>query len=406
MHGVWSNFKGGREHTIEDVDTRVDAATLAELGDRMTAVPEGFNLHRKLVRIFDDTRTMARGQEPINWATAELLAYASLLREGAPIRISGQDSRRGTFSHRHAVLTDTKTGDRWCPLQHIGEGQGNFWIYNSPLSEFSVVGFEFGYSLMTPQGLVIWEAQFGDFVNCAQVIIDQFMSSCEDKWNRISGLTLLLPHGYEGQGPEHSSARLERFLQLCAEDNLTVVYLTTPAQLFHALRRQVVRKWRKPMVMMSPKSLLRFRPSFSPISDFTEAGFSRVIDDSKADPEQVELLLLSAGKVFYDLDEHRNTQNRNDVALIRVEQLYPFLRTSEALLAAANRYPKAKRLRWVQEEPENMGSWTFMYPRLQQLFGPRFELGYAGREASASPATGSPEAHKLEVARLLADAFA
>jgi 2-oxoglutarate dehydrogenase E1 component len=405
MHGVWQQYKGGPEHKVDDVDTRVDAATLAELGERMTAAPPGFNLHRKLVRILDDSRSMARGEEPINWATAELLAYASLLREGAPVRISGQDSRRGTFSHRHAVLTDTETGDKWCPLQHVSEGQGPFWIYNSPLSEFSVLGFEFGYSLMTPQGLVIWEAQFGDFINSAQVIVDQFMSSSEDKWNRISGLTLLLPHGYEGQGPEHSSARLERFLQLCAEDNMTICYLTTPAQLFHALRRQVVRKWRKPMVMMSPKSLLRFRPSFSPITDFTEAGFSRVIDDSKADPAQVELLLLSAGKVFYDLDEHRNSQGRSDVALIRVEQLYPFVRTSEAIAAALARYPHAKRLRWVQEEPENMGSWTFMYPRLQKLVGPRFEVGYAGREASASPATGSSEAHKLELARLLADAF-
>ncbi|HLT40126.1 MAG TPA: 2-oxoglutarate dehydrogenase E1 component, partial [Enhygromyxa sp.] len=405
MHGVWQHYHGGDEHEIDDVDTRLDAQTLAELGERMTAVPDGFNLHRKLVRLLDDSRKMSRGEQPINWATAELLAYASLLREGAPVRISGQDSQRGTFSHRHAVFTDTETGAKWCPLQHLGHNQGKFRIYNSPLSEFSVLGFEFGYSLATPQGLTIWEAQFGDFVNSAQVIIDQFLSSSEDKWNRICGLTLLLPHGYEGQGPEHSSARLERFLQQCAEDNMTVVNLTTPAQLFHALRRQVVRKWRKPMIMMSPKSLLRFRPSFSPIDDFTQSSFSRVIDDGKADPEQVELLLLSAGKVFYDLDEHRNTHNRADVALIRVEQLYPFVRTSEALLAAIGRYPNAKRLRWVQEEPENMGSWTFMCPRLQTLVGDRFTIGYAGREASASPATGSPEAHKLELARLLADAF-
>jgi 2-oxoglutarate dehydrogenase E1 component len=406
MHGVWSNYKGGLEHKIDDVDTRVDAITLAELGERLTTVPEGFHLHRKLARLLEDHRKMARGEEPLNWAAAELLAYASLLREGAVVRVSGQDSRRGTFSHRHAVFTDTETGEKWCPLQHVADNQGPFWIYNSPLSEFSVVGFEFGYSLMTPQGLVIWEAQFGDFVNCAQVIIDQFLSSCEDKWNRISGLTLMLPHGYEGQGPEHSSARLERFLSLCAEDNMTVVNLTTPAQLFHALRRQVVRKWRKPMVMMSPKSLLRFRPSFSPLADFTEGGFSRVIDDGKADPEKVELLLLSTGKVFYDLDEYRDTRGRTDVALIRVEQLYPFVRTAEALTAAMQRYPNAKRVRWVQEEPENMGSWTFMYPRLQKLVSGRLEIGYAGREPSASPATGSSEAHKLEVARLLADAFA
>ncbi|MFO7566437.1 MAG: 2-oxoglutarate dehydrogenase E1 component [Enhygromyxa sp.] len=406
MHGVWQHYKGGPETQTDEVDTRLDAATLAELGERMTAVPEGFNIHRKLERLLNDSRKMSRGEQPINWATAELLAYASLLREGAPVRISGQDSQRGTFSHRHAVFTDTETGARWCPLQHLGDNQGKFWIYNSPLSEFSVLGFEFGYSLATPQGLLIWEAQFGDFVNSAQVIIDQFISSSEDKWNRICGLTLMLPHGYEGQGPEHSSARLERFLQLCAEDNMTVVNLTTPAQLFHVLRRQVIRKWRKPMIMMSPKSLLRFRPSFAPITDFTERGFSRVIDDGKADPDKVELLLLSSGKVYYDLDEHRGAHERSDVALIRVEQLYPFARTAEALKAAIERYPGAKRLRWVQEEPENMGAWGFMYPRLQKLVGERFEIGYAGRTESASPATGSPEAHKLELARLLADAFA
>ncbi len=406
MHGVWENYKGGPEHLVADVDTRLDTATIAELGDRMTAVPEGFNLHRKLGRLLGESRKMTRGETPINWAGAELLAYASLLRDGTPVRISGQDSQRGTFSHRHAVFTDTVTAEKWTPLQHLGDDQGRFSIYNSPLSEFSVLGFEFGYSLMTPEGLLIWEAQFGDFANSAQVIIDQFLSSSEDKWNRISGLTLMLPHGYEGQGPEHSSARLERFLQLCAEDNMTVCALTTPAQLFHALRRQVIRKWRKPMVMMSPKSLLRFRPSFSPISALSETGFSRVIDDDKPDPKQVELLLLSAGKVFYDLDEHRDANDRKDVALIRVEQLYPFTRTGEAITAAIARYPNAKRLRWVQEEPENMGSWTFMYQRLQKLVGSRFEVGYAGRVASASPATGSPEAHKLELSRLLAAAFA
>ncbi len=406
MHGVWEQYKGGPEAEVEDVDTRLDAASIAELGERMTAVPAGFHLHRKLDRLLGESRKMTAGETPINWAAAELLAYASLLRAGAPVRISGQDSRRGTFSHRHAVFTDVETGEKHCPLQHLGEGQGRFSIYNSPLSEFSVLGFEFGYSLSTPQGLTIWEAQFGDFVNSAQVIIDQFMSSSEDKWNRISGLTLLLPHGYEGQGPEHSSARLERFLQMCAEDNMTVCYLTTPAQLFHALRRQVIRKWRKPMIMMSPKSLLRFRPSFSPRSDFSDHGFARVIDDHEIEPDKVELILLSAGKVYYDLHEHRAANEREDVALVRVEQLYPFTRTGEAIAAAIARYPNAKRLRWVQEEPENMGSWAFMYPRLQTLVGERFAVGYAGREASASPATGSPEAHKLELARLLAAAFA
>jgi 2-oxoglutarate dehydrogenase E1 component len=409
MHGVWEAYKGGPEIEIEDVDTRIDAASVAELGEQMVAVPDSFNLHRKLARILDESRKMTRGETPINWAVAELLGYASLLREGTPVRISGQDSRRGTFSHRHAVFTDTETGERYCPLQHLAKPpseQGQFSIFNSPLSEFSVLGFEFGYSLATPQGLMIWEAQFGDFANSAQVIIDQFLSTSEDKWNRISGLTLMLPHGYEGQGPEHSSARLERFLQLCAEDNMTVVNLTTPAQVFHALRRQVLRKWRKPMIMMSPKSLLRFRPSFSPLSALTETGFIRVIDDPKPNPTDVELVLLSAGKVFYDLDEHRDANERKDVALIRVEQLYPFDRTAEALAAAVARYPNAKQIRWVQEEPENMGAWHFVMPRLYKLFGGPLSVDYAGRAESASPATGSPEAHKLELARLLADAFA
>ena len=409
MHGVWQDYAGGPETSIDDVDTRLDAATIADLGERMVAVPETFNLHRKLGRILEESRKMTRGETPVNWAVAELLAYASLLEGGTPVRISGQDSRRGTFSHRHAVFTDTESGERYCPLQHLRDGhpdgQGRFSIYNSPLSEFSVLGFEFGYSLVSPEGLLIWEAQFGDFANSAQVIIDQFLSSSEDKWNRISGLTLMLPHGYEGQGPEHSSARLERFLQLCAEDNMIVVNLTTPAQVFHALRRQVLRKWRKPMVMMSPKSLLRFRPSFSPLSDLTETNFTRVIDDAKADPAKVELVLLSAGKVFYDLDEHRDANARADVALVRVEQLYPFDRTGEALSAAVARYPNAKRVRWVQEEPENMGAWHFVLPRLYKLFADRMPVDYAGRAASASPATGSPEAHKLELARLLTQAF-
>jgi 2-oxoglutarate dehydrogenase E1 component len=406
MHGVWQDYRGGLEPAVEDVDTRVDAARLSELGERLTAVPDSFHLHRRLRRLLDESRKMTRGETPLNWAAAELLAYASLVTEGTPVRLSGQDSRRGTFSHRHAVFTDVETGAKWCPLAELAADQARFRVYNSPLSEFSVLGFEFGYSLATPQGLVIWEAQFGDFANSAQVIIDQFLSSSEDKWNRISGLTLMLPHGYEGQGPEHSSARLERFLQMCAEDNMTVCNLTTPAQLFHALRRQVVRKLRKPMILMSPKSLLRFRPSFSELRELSEGGFSRVIDDANADPAQVDLLLLSAGKVFYDLDEHREAQARRDVALIRVEQLYPFDRTGEALAAAIARYPKATRLRWVQEEPENMGAWTFMDQRLRALVGDRFTIGYAGREPSASPATGSPDAHKLELARLLDDAFA
>ncbi|PRP91300.1 2-oxoglutarate dehydrogenase E1 component [Enhygromyxa salina] len=405
MHGVWKQYLGGPEVEIEDVDTQISPAQIRAYGEQMTVVPEGFNLHRKLGRLLDASRKMTAGETPFNWATAEMLAYASILGEGTPVRITGQDAQRGTFSHRHAVFTDTVTGDKWCPLQHLGEHTGRFSIYNSPLSEFSVLGFEFGYTLITPDGLIIWEAQFGDFANSAQVIIDQFLSSSEDKWNRLSGLTLLLPHGYEGQGPEHSSARLERFLQLCAEDNMQVCNLTTPAQLFHVLRRQIIRKWRKPLILMSPKSLLRFRPSFSPIEALTERGFSRVIDDDKPDPAAVELILLSAGKVFYDLDQAREERGREDVALVRVEQLYPFTRTREEIAAALDRYPNAKRLRWVQEEPKNMGAWSFMQPRVQELVGSRFTIEYVGRVGSASPATGSPDAHKVELTRLLDAAF-
>jgi 2-oxoglutarate dehydrogenase E1 component len=406
MHGIWVQFQGGRETHIDEVPTNLSAELLRGFGQRLTSVPEGFHVHPKLVRLLQELREMSEGRQPLNWAAAELLAYASLVAEGAPVRLSGQDTQRGTFSHRHAVLTDIETGAKWCPLQHIADNGGRFSIYNSPLSEFAVLGFEFGYSMNMPMGLTIWEAQFGDFANSAQVIIDQFLSSSEDKWNRLCALTLMLPHGYEGQGPEHSSARLERWLQLCAEDNMQICYLTTPAQLFHALRRQVVRKWRKPLILMSPKSLLRFRPSFSPLSVLTEGGFQRVIPDDKPDPAKVELLLLSAGKVFYDLDKARDDRGRDDVALIRVEQLYPFTRTGVDLEAVLRRYPNAKRMRWVQEEPQNMGSWTFIAPRLQALVGRRFEVEYVGREESASPATDSPEAHKVEVARLLDAALA
>ncbi|NVB39463.1 2-oxoglutarate dehydrogenase E1 component [Pseudenhygromyxa sp. WMMC2535] len=406
MHGIWERYKGGPERDAGEPETAIPTPELERLGAALTTIPEGFHIHRKLQRLLKQASEMYAGEAELNWAAAELLAYASIVDQGHPVRMSGQDVRRGTFSHRHAVFTDTKNNETWTPLQHIRDGQAPFSIYNSPLSEFSVLGFEFGYSLAAPHGLTIWEAQFGDFANSAQVIIDQFLSSSEDKWNRISGLTLLLPHGYEGQGPEHSSARLERFLQLCAEDNMQVCYLTTPAQLFHCLRRQVLRNWRKPLVMMSPKSLLRFRPSFSPRERIIEGKFHRVIDDHAADPEKVELVLLSAGKVHYDLREARETRAREDVALVRVEQLYPFDSTEEELAAALARFPKAKMVRWVQEEPRNMGSWPFIYPRLLERFGQSHTLEYAGRAASASPATGSPEAHKVELSRVLDAAFA
>ncbi len=403
MHGVWEQYVGGPDIDVPPADTRIGQATVDAVREAMTTVPEGFTLHRKLERFIEELDEMGRGKAPVSWAFAEHLAYGSLLREGASVRFTGQDAVRGTFTHRHAGWTDVKQERRYFPLDHIAGKQGRFEIYNSPLSEYAVLGFEFGYSLAAPNTLVIWEAQFGDFVNTAQVIIDQFISSSEDKWNRISGLVMLLPHGYEGQGPEHSSARLERFLQMCAEDNMQVCNFTTTAQIFHALRRQIHRKWRKPLIVMTPKSLLRTRESFSPLSEFTDGTFQRVIDDTEAADSSVERVLLCSGKVYYDLLAARG--DRRDVAILRVEQLHPF--PAEQLRKCLSRFARAKQLLWVQEEPENMGAWTFMRPRLEALFGSevRPSLRFVGREASASPATGSPESHKFEQDQIMAEAF-
>ncbi len=410
MHGVWQSYRGGPDIDTPEVSTALDRASLDALATRLTRWPDDFNLHPKLQRLVGESKEMLAGVHPLNWQMGEMLAYGSLLSAGIHVRFSGQDSQRGTFSHRHAVYTDTKSGRRWSPLSELGEGQGKFEIYNSPLSEYAVLAFEFGYSLIAPGSLVLWEAQFGDFGNGAQIIIDNFLVSGEDKWNRLNGLVLMLPHGFEGQGPEHSSARIERFLQLAAEDNIQVVNLTTPAQVFHVLRRQVLRPWRKPLIMMTPKSLLRFRPSFSPLSDFVDGEFQRVIDDAQAQPEQVTRVMLSAGKVFYDLKEHRETIATDKVALVRVEQVYPF--PSAQLATILTRYPNARELLWVQEEPKNMGSWTFVRPLLEELLaetqdGSRFAAPrYVGRVASASPATGSPDSHALERKLILEEAFA
>jgi len=410
MHGVWQSYRGGPDVETPDVPTVLDRGSFDALAARLTRWPDDFNLHPKLQRLVADAKESLSGAQPLNWQMGEMLAYGSLLSAGINVRFSGQDSQRGTFSHRHAVYTDTKTGKRWSPLYELGQGQGKFEIYNSPLSEYAVLAFEFGYSLIAPGALVLWEAQFGDFANGAQIIIDNFLVSGEDKWNRLNGLVLMLPHGFEGQGPEHSSARLERFLQLSAEDNIQVCNLTTPAQVFHVLRRQVLRPWRKPLVLMTPKSLLRFRPSFSPVTDFVEGGFQRAIDDAKADPAKVTRVMLSAGKVFYDLSEEREHLASEKVALVRVEQIYPF--PTAQVSAILNRYPGARELFWVQEEPKNMGCWTFVRPLLEDLVanlqgGERFApLRYVGRVPSASPATGSPDSHALERKMILEEAFA
>ncbi|TPV93878.1 MAG: 2-oxoglutarate dehydrogenase E1 component [Myxococcales bacterium FL481] len=402
MHGVWTDYQGGRE-PLTDPKTAIDIDRIEGLGERLVTVPEGFAPHPKLARMLGTAAKMYTGDEPLNWAACELLAYASLVDDDIPVRITGQDAIRGTFSHRHAMLTDTHTGHRWSPLNEISDQQAPFEIHNSPLSEMSVLGFEFGYSLAAPKALVVWEAQFGDFVNGAQVIIDQFLSSSEDKWNRISGLTLLLPHGYEGQGPEHSSARLERFLQMCAEDNMQVVNPTTAAQMFHVLRRQVLRTWRKPLIVASPKSLLRLRASFSAREDLVSGTFARVLDDPSSQPETVERLLLCSGRLYYDLVDERARRDCDRVAIIRVEQLYPF--PQAALSSCIERYPQAESLYWVQDEPENMGAWRAVAPALCELRNRRLVPNYAGRPASSSPATGSPDAHKLELQMILNTAF-
>lgn len=406
MHGVWESFAGGPDEEVDEADTAVPAERLDALAEKIVVVPETFKLHRKLQRFVKELGEMARGEAPLSWAAAEHLAYASLLTEGHSVRISGQDAIRGTFTHRHVGWTDNESNVRYFAMQNLAPDQGRFDCFNSPLSEFGVLGFEFGYSLASPNTLLIWEAQFGDFANGAQVIIDQFVSSSEDKWNRISGLVMFLPHGYEGQGPEHSSARLERFLQLCAEDNMQVCNLTSPAQVFHALRRQIHRKWRKPLVVMTPKSLLRTRESFSPREELSSGGFQRLIDDSAVDDKsakKVRRVMFCSGKVYYDLAKHRDELGRKDVAIVRVEQFYPF--PADAAQAAMKRYSKATEVFWVQEEPKNMGGWAFIRPYLEEVIG-TLPLKYAGRVPSASPATGSNAAHKLEQDMIMKAAFA
>ncbi|HVY45211.1 MAG TPA: 2-oxoglutarate dehydrogenase E1 component [Minicystis sp.] len=411
MGGVWSHYRGGLDAMTPEVSTTVPAEKLIELSRRLLELPPGFKAHPKAVPILRARHEKLVSGEPFEWGTGEMLAYASLLAEKVPVRISGQDAQRGTFSHRHAVLRDTETGEAFAPLSLIAEAPARFEIYNSPLSESGVLGFDFGYSLDYPDALVVWEAQFGDFLNGAQVIVDQFITSSEDKWHRLSGLVLYLPHGYEGQGPEHSSARLERFLQNSAEDNVQVVNLTTPAQLFHALRRQVLRPWRKPLVVMTPKSLLRVAASSSgpnrPVStlkDLTDGRFCRVIGDSSGvDPEDVKTVLLCSGKVYYDLAHAREARQRSDVAIVRLEQLYPL---NEEIVTTLSSYKDGTKLVWVQEEPRNYGGWYYILANLPLVLGDRLPLSCVSRPPSASPATGSKASHLLEQRMLIDEAFA
>jgi len=401
--GVWSFYIGGRERDAADVDTGVQLDVLKHLLHRLVSVPDGFQPHSKIQKFLDNRLKMADGTIPLDWSAGEALAMATLAQQGLRVRLSGQDSQRGTFSHRHAVIHDVFTDETFCPLEHLSDDQSQVEIYNSPLSEMGVLGFEYGYSLDCPDGLVMWEAQFGDFVNAAQVVIDQFIISAEDKWNRLSGLVMLLPHGFEGMGPEHSSARLERFLMLAAKDNIQVVQPTTPAQLFHCLRRQVLRVWRKPLVIMTPKSLLRHPACVSQLEEFVSGRFHRVLPDSVLPPKDVRRILLCSGKVAFELEKRRQEMGRPDVAIVRIEQLYPLPRRS--LEEALANYAPGTPAVWVQEEPENMGAWRFFRIHFGDKLLDRFPFSGVCRQSAASPATGSKKSHDLEQNELLAAAF-
>ena len=399
----WSEYFGGQEPS-ETTDTTFDQARLSELLDSLTRLPEGFAANKKLKRPMALRREMAQGKKPLDWASAEAAAFATLLVEGYPIRMTGQDVQRGTFSHRHAVLHDTKNGETYMPLANVSSDQASVELYNSPLSEAGVLGFEYGYSLDRPDGLCAWEAQFGDFWNCAQVIVDQFIASAEDKWNRLSGLVMVLPHGFEGQGPEHCSARIERFLAMSAEHNIQVVQPTTPAQLFHLLRRQVLRKWRKPLILLSPKSLLRHPLVVSPIEEVAGGQFHKILGDEQVPLANCKRLLICTGKIYYDLLEARGAREIEDVAIMRIEQLYPL--QAETLTAAIEGLPAGTDIRWVQDEPTNMGAWPYIKLNFGDMLAEKYKIALISRDESASPSTGSMAAHKIEQAELIDAAFA
>ena len=406
MYVDWTPYLG---HDYTDVwDTTVPIERLKELGQNMRKLPEGFVMQRQVSKVIDDRLKMQTGEMPLNWGAAETLAYASLLDDGFLVRLTGEDVGRGTFSHRHAKLHNQVDGSVYIPLLHVKENQPRLAIYDSLLSEIAVLAFEYGYATTLPHSLIVWEAQFGDFANCAQVVIDQFIASGETKWERVCGLTMLLPHGYEGQGPEHSSARLERFLQLCAEDNMQVITPTTPAQIYHAMRRQAVRPIRKPMIITSPKSLLRHKLATSTLEELATGRFQTVIDEidqiNKAD---VTRLVLCGGKVYYDLLEKRREQELTNTAIVRIEQLYPYPEQRIAEVFAS--YPNVTEIVWAQEEPKNQGAWLFIAPRLYDdvmKLGKQVRISFAGRPASAAPACGSPYLHAKQQAQLVNDALA
>jgi 2-oxoglutarate dehydrogenase E1 component len=429
LDGRWTGLKAAGE--VEDPrrgNTGVALESLRDYGKKITVVPQGFTVHKTIQRFLDNRAKSIETGEGIDWSTAEALAFASLLKEGHPVRLSGQDTERGTFSQRHSVLFDQNTEERHTSLNHLGEGQARFEVLNSSLSEEAVLGFEYGYSTAEPNALTLWEAQFGDFANGAQVVFDQFISSGERKWLRLSGLVCLLPHGYEGQGPEHSSARLERFLQMCAEDNMQVANLTTPANYFHALRRQLRREIRKPLIVMTPKSLLRHKRAVSRLDEMaTATSFHRLLwDDAQyphpnpppqagegregaiklVDDAKIRRVILCSGKVYYDLYEEREKRGIDDIYLLRIEQLYPF--PTKALVHELSRFKQAEMV-WCQEEPRNMGAWFFVDVFLQwvlnQIGAKHRHMRYAGRPASASTAVGQMSKHLAQLKQFLEEAL-
>ena len=405
----WSKLHAAHpEDLFKPVNTAVSVNDLISISKVINHFPAPITIHPKLSRMFDARIQAIETGKGIDWGNAEVLAYAALVKEGINVRMSGQDVCRGTFTHRHATITDFNTGMEFTAMNEL-HSTAKLSIFNSHLSETAAMGIEFGYSVTDPYTLVVWEAQFGDFGNGAQVIIDQFLAASESKWHRASGLTLLLPHGFEGQGPEHSSARMERFLQLCGKDNMYVVYPTTPAQIFHLLRRQVKRPFRKPLIVMTPKSLLRHPKAISDITALSNTGFQEVIDDPTVKPADVKRVMICTGKIYYDLMEERDSRKNKDVALIRLEQLYPF--PEELLASTLARYANAREIFYVQEEPRNMGAWIYfqgMWGGALASFGARFpnlRLTYVGREVCASPAVGSKKLHDKEQKEIILRAF-
>jgi 2-oxoglutarate dehydrogenase E1 component len=396
MPEYWSRYQGGPYRADLEIDTGLDRDTIQTIADKLALYPADFHIHPKIKKLLEQRTGMGRGRLPFDYGMAEAVAFGSLVLNGTPVRLSGQDSQRGTFNQRHSVLIDIENEQRWIPLNHIDPSQARFSVYNSILSEAGVMGFEYGYSRDYPEALVLWEAQFGDFANGAQIVIDQFIAAAEDKWGLLSGLTLLLPHGYEGQGPEHSSARIERYLQLAARDNIQICQPSTAAQYFHLLRRQALRSWRKPLVVFTPKSMLRHPDALSPIEDLSLPRFQPVVPETAIDNTQ--RLLIASGKIGHELRVERTKRKDTTTGILFLDQLYPW--PEAEIKAAIEAHPAAREIVWVQEEPANMGAFSFVMPRLRRIAADRQVLSVK-RSAAASPATGSAKAHELEQKTLI-----